>query len=124
MQILLCYYTYNRVATRHTLTFITTRHKVIKAELFSWESYLCAKSSKQCMQRNRHRILQRVRASQEKREHRFWVHEILRRREEKGAYYHMVRELQFDAENTIKLPNSLSDVTAFHRMKYKGGGVI
>ena len=44
--------------------------------------------------------MQIVRASQEMREHRFWVHEILRR-EEKGAYYHLKRELQFDAENTI-----------------------
>ena len=50
------------------------------------------------MQRNRHRIMKIVRASQEKREHRFWVHEILRRREEKGAYYNLVRELQLDAE--------------------------
>ena len=52
------------------------------------------------MQRNCHRIMQIVRASKEKREHRFnfWMHEILRRIEKKDAYYHLVRELQFDAK--------------------------
>ena len=49
------------------------------------------------MQRNRHRIMQIVRAT-----HIFWVREILRRREEKGAY--LVRELQLDPENHHQLP--------------------
>ena len=48
------------------------------------------------MQRNRHRIMQIDRAT-----HIFWVREILRRREEKGAY--LVRELQLDAENHHQL---------------------
>ena len=48
------------------------------------------------MQRNRHRIMLIVRDT-----HIFWVREILRRREEKGAY--LVRELQLDVENHHQL---------------------
>ena len=32
----------------------------------------------------------------ENRQHRFWVHDILKRRQEYGAYYHLVRELELD----------------------------
>ena len=50
------------------------------------------------MHRNRHRIMQIVRAT-----HIFWVREILRRREEKGAYLVHMRELQLDPENHHQL---------------------
>ncbi|GFO47250.1 protein antagonist of like heterochromatin protein 1 [Plakobranchus ocellatus] len=33
-----------------------------------------------------------------KRNHRFWVHEILKRRKGYGAYYHLVKEPEFDRE--------------------------
>ena len=77
---------------------MTSFPQALKWQLETLQTLLCYKYR---MQRNRHRIMQMVRASQEKREHRFWVHEILRRRLEKGAYYHLERELQSDAENTV-----------------------
>ena len=32
----------------------------------------------------------------ESRQHQFWVHDILKRRHEYGAYYHLVKELELD----------------------------
>ena len=32
------------------------------------------------------------------RQHRFWVHEILRERQDYGAYYHLVNELELDRD--------------------------
>ena len=32
------------------------------------------------------------------RTHRWWVHDILKKRKEHGAYYHLVKELNMDAE--------------------------
>ena len=32
------------------------------------------------------------------RRHRFWVHEILRKRKEHGVFCHLVKELQLDAD--------------------------
>ena len=64
-----------------------------KVEVWNMQMSLCYKYR---MQRNRHRIMQIVRAT-----HIFWVREILRRREEKSAY--LVRELQLDPENHHQL---------------------
>jgi len=33
-----------------------------------------------------------------RRRHRFWVQEILQKRKQYGTYYHLVRELEFNAE--------------------------
>ena len=33
-----------------------------------------------------------------KRKHRFWIHPILNKRKEYGAFYHLVRELELDEE--------------------------
>ena len=70
---------------------VTSFPQALKWQLEVWnmQMLLCYKYR---MQRNRHRIMQIVRAT-----HIFWVREILRRREEKGAY--LVTELQLDAEN-------------------------
>ena len=64
-----------------------------KVKVWNMQMLLCYKYR---MQRNRHRIMQIVRAT-----HIFWVREILRRREEKGAY--LVGELQLDPENHHQL---------------------
>ena len=36
-----------------------------------------------------------------KRKHRFWIHPILNKRKEYGAFYHLVRELELDEEKYI-----------------------
>ncbi|KAK3767377.1 hypothetical protein RRG08_049746 [Elysia crispata] len=37
-----------------------------------------------------------------KRKHRFWIHPILNKRKEYGAFYHLVRELELDEEKYIE----------------------
>ena len=37
-----------------------------------------------------------------KRKHRFWIHPILNKRQEYGAFYHLVRELELDEEKYIE----------------------
>ena len=37
-----------------------------------------------------------------KRKHRFWIHPILNKRKEYGAFYHLVRELDLDEEKYIE----------------------
>ena len=49
-------------------------------------------------QRQRLCVMQLMILSSRKRRHRFWVHEILRKRKEHGAFCYLVRELQLDAE--------------------------
>ena len=74
---------------------VTSFPQALKWQLEVWnmQMLLCYKYR---MQRNRHHIMQIVGAT-----HIFWVREILRKREEKGAY--LVSELQFDAENHHQL---------------------
>ena len=67
-------------------------------------------------------LMQIVRASNEKREHRLWVHAILERSEEKYAYYPLVRELQFDAERHhqyFRMLITLLTATAQNEIKSK-----
>ena len=35
---------------------------------------------------------------EQKRKHRFWVHDIIQKKKEFGVYYHLVRELEIDSE--------------------------
>ena len=37
-----------------------------------------------------------------KRKHRFWIHPILNKRKEYGAFYHLVRELELEEEKYIE----------------------
>ena len=37
-----------------------------------------------------------------KRKHRFWIHPILNKRKDYGAFYHLVRELELDEEKYIE----------------------
>ena len=37
-----------------------------------------------------------------KRKHRFWIHPILNKRKEYGAFYHLVGELELDEEKYIE----------------------
>ena len=38
-----------------------------------------------------------------KRKHRYWIHPILNKRKEYGAFYHLVRELEPDKEKYLKV---------------------
>ena len=42
-------------------------------------------------------LLKKRRTATAKRKHRFWVHDIIKGREERGVYNNLVRELELDA---------------------------
>ena len=51
-----------------------------------------------CRQRNRLNRMRLTLLAHKSRQHRHWVHDILRKRKEFGAYYHLVNELELDKD--------------------------
>ena len=43
-------------------------------------------------------LKKRILSGRCKRKHRYWVHDILRRRLQQGAYHNLVQELQLDSQ--------------------------
>ena len=62
-----------------------------------------------------------------KRKHRFWIHPILNKRKEYGAFYHLVREMELDDEKHIEYfrmsPQQLDMLLSyFSKCSFAAGG--
>ena len=57
-----------------------------------------------------------------KRKHRFWIHPILNKRKEYGAFYHLVRELELDEEKYIEYFRMSPQQQYFSKCSFAAGG--